>query len=123
MGSVMDHIECPNCKQEATLDFYYNTGEEYILCTHCGYHKAVYIDTQDDYPDIAKARWITEELTNPYGIYKLKHIDDKFTKLGSLEDEQHWIDFVSEIMSDKDGIEFFTLSRLVDDKIETTTII
>ena len=123
MGSVIEHIDCPNCKQEATLDFYYNTGEEYILCTHCGYHKAVYIDTQDDYPDIAKARWITEELTNPYGIYKLKHIDDKFTKLGSLEDEQHWIDFVSEIMSDKDGIEFFTLSRLVDDKIETTTII
>ena len=34
MGSVIDYIECPNCKGEdaAVSDYYYKTGEEYIFC-------------------------------------------------------------------------------------------
>ena len=40
MGSVIDYIECPNCKQEAFSDFYYKTGEDYINCGSCGYHYA-----------------------------------------------------------------------------------
>ena len=39
MGSVLDHIECPECKcEEATHDFYYKSGEEYVNCPRCGYH-------------------------------------------------------------------------------------
>lgn len=36
MGSVIDYQECPNCKMEAAMDFYYKTGEEYMNCPHCG---------------------------------------------------------------------------------------
>jgi uncharacterized Zn finger protein len=36
MGSVLDYIECPNCKLEAMDDFYYKTGEEYVNCGNCG---------------------------------------------------------------------------------------
>ena len=123
MGSVIEHIDCPHCGQEATLDFYYKTGEEFILCTNCGYHKSSYLDKSEDYEDISEAKWVTEELTNPYGIYKIKYKADVFTKLGSLEDEQHWTDFVSEVMGDKDHIEFFTLNRYVNGQIETPNII
>lgn len=39
MGSVLDLIECPECKcEEATHDFYYKSGEEYVNCPQCGYH-------------------------------------------------------------------------------------
>lgn len=123
MGSVLEEIECPNCKLEATLDFYYKTGEEFIICRHCGYHKSHYLDRSDDYEDVSEPKWVTEELKNPYGVYRLKYKQDAFTKLGSLENEQHWTDFVSEVMSDKEDIEFFTLSRLINNQIETTTII
>jgi uncharacterized Zn finger protein len=37
MGSVIDYIECPNCKSEMTCEFYYKTCEEYKSCTECGY--------------------------------------------------------------------------------------
>lgn len=123
MGSVIQEIDCPHCKQEATLDSWYKTGEEFILCTNCGYHRSYYIDRGDDYEDVSEPKWVTEELTNPYGIYKIKYKADIFTKLGSLEDEQHWTDFVSEVMGDKDHIEFFTLNRYVNGQIETTNII
>ena len=47
MGSVIDYIECPNCKQEAYSDFYYKTGEEYINCRSCGYHRSATIVNRD----------------------------------------------------------------------------
>ena len=47
MGSVIDHIECPNCKQEAYSDFYYKTGEEYVNCNNCGYHRSATIVNRD----------------------------------------------------------------------------
>ena len=39
MGSVVEHIDCPECKcKEATNDYYYKSGEEYVNCPQCGYH-------------------------------------------------------------------------------------
>jgi hypothetical protein len=38
MGSVIDAIECPNCKYEnASIETYYKTGNEEIFCERCGY--------------------------------------------------------------------------------------
>lgn len=123
MGSVIDYIDCPHCSQEATLDFYYKTGEEYIICTNCGYNRAYYISRKNDYEDVSEPVWITEELKNPYGIYKLRYKGEVATKLGSLENEDHWVNFVSDVMQDKDKIEMFTLNRFINNQIETTTII
>ena len=47
MGSVLDFIECPNCKHEASDDFYYKTGEEYVNCGNCGYHRSATIVNRD----------------------------------------------------------------------------
>lgn len=38
MGSVIDYVECPQCKCTAYSDFYYKTGQEYIYCFSCGYY-------------------------------------------------------------------------------------
>ena len=38
MGSVVEHVDCPECKcEEATNDYYYKSGEEYVNCPRCGY--------------------------------------------------------------------------------------
>ena len=44
MGSVIDYIECPHCGQEAYIDFYYKTGEEYINCNKCGYQENIFVE-------------------------------------------------------------------------------
>ena len=57
MGSVIDYIECPNCKQEAFSDFYYKTGEDYINCGNCGYHYAQTLKRDED------GKFVTEDGT------------------------------------------------------------
>ena len=60
MGSVIDYIECPNCKAEAYSDFYYKTGEEYINCNNCGYHYSATYKRDDD------GEFVTQDGTNNY---------------------------------------------------------
>ena len=60
MGSVIDYIECPNCKQEAFSDFYYKTGEDYINCSNCGYHYAQTLKRDED------GKFVTEDGTDNY---------------------------------------------------------
>ncbi len=45
MGSVLSEINCPKCGFErATRDYYYKSGEEFVLCYQCGYHSDILID-------------------------------------------------------------------------------
>ena len=123
MGSVLEEIDCPHCSNEATLDFYYKTGEEYIMCNHCGYYRAQYIDRSDDYEDVSEPKWITDELKNPYGVYRIQLIDHPGYQIGSLENEKHWIEFVADTMQHKDQIKSFTLNRFINNRLEKTIII
>ena len=39
MGSTIDEIKCPQCKQpHAYYELYYKSGEEIIFCDKCGFH-------------------------------------------------------------------------------------
>lgn len=41
MGSVLSEIKCPECGYEnACIDFYYKSGEEYVWCNRCGYYSS-----------------------------------------------------------------------------------
>ncbi len=76
MGSVLDYIACPNCKTEAFVDYYYKTGEEYINCANCGYHKSVTIINRDKRLDeLVDSDWEVKELKNPYGAYRFKYYE------------------------------------------------
>jgi Zn ribbon nucleic-acid-binding protein len=90
MGSVIDYIECPNCKHEAALDFYYKTGEEYTSCNYCGYHKSITIINRDkDLNKLTQEDFQVVELRNPYGSYRIKYEDSVAYLCGSLENEDH----------------------------------
>lgn len=123
MGSVIDYIECPNCKHEAYSDFYYRTGEEYINCQNCGYHYSVtIIDRDKSLDELTEDDYEIKELKNPYGAYRVKHYDWIGTECGSIESESIFNLMKSEAEK-HDDIEYFTVSRFVDGEIKVEHII
>ena len=123
MGSVISYIECPNCKNEASDDFYYKTGEEYINCNNCGYHRSATIINRDKkLSELTQEDWKIDELKNPYGAYKLKLYHNIGTQCGSLENEEQYNNFKTANEVDVE-IEYCTVSRLIDGEIVTEVII
>ena len=123
MGSVLDFIECPNCKHEASDDFYYKTGEEYVNCGNCGYHRSATIVNRDKkLSELTEDDWKVEELKNPYGAYRLKVYHSVATQCGSLENEEQYNEFKLQLEGDVE-IEFCSVSRFVDGEIKVEMII
>ena len=123
MGSVIDYIECPNCKQEAFCDFYYKTGEEYVSCNNCGYHKSITIINRDKkLSELTQDDWKVDELKNPYGAYRLKVYHNPGFQCGSLENEEQYNNFKTANEVDVE-IEFCSISRLIEGEIVTEVII
>lgn len=117
MGSVIDYIECPNCKHEASDDFYYKTGEEYINCNNCGYHRSATIINRDkNLNELTDSDWNIEELKNPYGAYRLKVYHSVATQCGSLKNEEQYNELKKNIEADVE-IEYCSVSRFIDNKI------
>ena len=117
MGSVLDYIECPNCKSEASSDFYYKTGEEYVNCSNCGYHRSATIINRDKHlNELTDSDWNIEELKNPFGAYRLKVYHSVATQCGSLENEEQYNELKKNIEADVE-IEYCSVSRFIDNKI------
>ena len=132
MGSVIDYIECPNCKQVACSDFYYKTGEEYINCNSCGYHysqtfkrdengKFITEDGTDNY-NFDNLIYEVSELKNPFGSYRLKVYQLMSTQCGSFENVDQYNEFKKNIENDVE-IEFCSVSSFVDGKIKVEVLI
>jgi hypothetical protein len=135
MGSVVDFIECPNCKTEESyaVDYYYKTGEEYGLCGECGYHeshhykrdsegKLLMVDPEKGY---AFENLIAESIVidKPYAAYYVE--GEIGGQLGSLEKEEDYDKFCSEIVSlSNQPHEFIraTVSRFVDNEIRKEVV-
>ena len=132
MGSVIDYIECPNCKEEAFSDYYYKTGEEYINCSSCGYHYSYIIKRDDEgkmikideSKDFAIDNVVREEkeLKKPYGAYRIKHYDSVATQCGSLSNESEYNDLVKNIKDNDSLIESASVSKLINENIITETL-
>ena len=132
MGSVIDNIECPNCKQEAFSDFYYKTGEEYIGCNNCGYHRSAFYKRDSDGKLLTKDGsenynfenliLETDTLENPYGSYRIKTYNSPATQCGSLENEDQY-NKLKEIIQEDVEIEFCSVSRFVDGEIKVEVLI
>ena len=125
MGSVIDYIECPNCKSEAYSDFYYKTGEEYIGCSSCGYHRSIFIKeksrgkllkelTDDDFEIV--------EVKNPYGHYMVKPKDSVIRECGTLATEEEAKDFIEQMKSNK-YVDTAQISRFIDGEIKVIEVV
>ena len=101
MGSVLDYIECPHCKGEASTDFYYKTGEEYITCTNCGYYYHYQmIDRSKSVWD--ENNWSTEVCATPYGSCGIRTYGSHGTQYGTLKNEQEYISFKLSMFDNQD---------------------
>ena len=132
MGSVIDYIECTNCKHEAFSDFYYKTGEQYVSCNNCGYHysqtfqrdgtgRFITKDGSDDY-HFENLIMNVSELKNPYGAYRIKTYHSPATQCGSFENEEQYNEFKKSITDDV-KIEYATVSRFINEEIVVETVI
>ena len=123
MGSVLDYIECPNCKSEAMCDFYYKTGEEYTNCGNCGYHRSAVIRNREKRLDLLTDKdWKITELKKPYGAYRLKTYNSIATQCGSLPNKKAY-DQLKENIKDDVEIEFCVVSRYIRGKHVTEMIV
>ena len=123
MGSVLDFIECPNCKHEASDDFYYKTGEEYIFCQNCGYHRSATIINRDKpLNELTNADWEIRENKNPFGAYRVSARGSIGYHCGSLSSEQEYNDLKVDMLKDAD-IDYVSISRFVDGEIKEEVLI
>jgi Zn ribbon nucleic-acid-binding protein len=127
MASVLDYIECPNCKHEASDDFYYKTGEEYVNCSSCGYHySATIINRDKKLSELTESDWKIEEFKNPYGSYRISCYNSPGYTCGSLENEEQLNKLKQQLEESIHvgvEVEYFTISRFVDGEIKVETII
>ena len=123
MGSVIDYVECVNCKSEAMSDYYYKTGEEYMNCGSCGYHfSATIINREKRLYLLDESDWEIKELKKPYGAYRIKTHQSIATQCGSLSNKKEYNQLIKAIKDDVD-VEFCSISRFTKGKIVTETII
>jgi hypothetical protein len=114
MASVIDYIECTNCKTEAYSDFYYKTGEEYINCNNCGYHYSATIKNRNKkLSELTESDWEITELKNPYGAFRYKMSGEVSTICGTLTSAEDADRFRAEMKLEYQGhVEFAQISRL-----------
>lgn len=125
MGSVIDYIECTNCKTDAYSDFYYKTGEEYINCNNCGYHYSATIKNRDKkLTELTEDDWEIDELKDPYGAFRYKMAGEIGTTCGSLTTAEDADKFRVEMKLEyQDQVEFAQISRLVGDEIVVEDVV
>ena len=126
MGSVTDSIECPNCKRNAMVDYYYKTGEEYVNCNQCGYFFSNAYKRDDEGEFVTKDgtnnysfdNLIAEvkELKNPLGAYMLKIKGSLGYQGGAFETQEQMDGLIEKVLGDE-SVESFVISRLVGETI------
>lgn len=125
MGSVIDYIECPNCKSpDCYDDFYYKTGEEYVHCSDCGYTKSVTIKNRDKkLAELTEEDWELNEVQNPWGCYRIKEIGNVGFTCGTLLTEKEYNEVFDKVQEHLDSVDEFSLSRFTDGKIVRTMVV
>lgn len=125
MGSVIDCIDCPNCKSpDCHNDFYYKTGEEYTFCSDCGYSKQIHIVNRDKpLSELTEEDWRNDEVENPWGSYKIKEIGMVGWTVGTLVNEEDYNFVFQKVNENLESIDEFTISRFIDGKIVRTMVV
>lgn len=129
MGSVIDYIECPNCKQpDCHNELYYKSGEEYTFCDKCGYiHEHHYkrdekgkLITKDGTDSLKFTNLIMVDkfIDKPFGVYTAKG-EGAVSTVGVIETEEDYKEFLESIEEVKKNKEkaSITFSRFVNNKI------
>lgn len=127
MAKVTDKLSCVVCGNEAMSEFNHSTGEEFVHCTQCGYHRRFYITNWFAKSESTPEKpWVPEyeifECKEPFGSFDVRYKDGN-GECGTFiekENEEEFLDQVEELL---DLIESATISKLVDGKIVVTKVV
>jgi Zn ribbon nucleic-acid-binding protein len=125
MGSIVDYIECPNCKTEDIMnEFWYKTAEESIFCSKCGYSKKAFIKNRDKkLTELTDEDWDMGEVKNPYGAFRMLGTDNNWIA-GTLETEEDLLMMQNKIQEENlVNIKKFIVSRFIDGEIKEIELI
>ena len=128
-GTGGNKFQCSRCKSNlGDRVFYQTTGEGYIRCFECGYHRDLYFKRDDagnlirknDTKDFTYNNLILEEAIseNPFGILNIKYIDKSWSPriLEKKTDYEKAVLKVSSELKQKHEIKKAEISRFVDGK-------
>ena len=123
MGTISDVLACIVCNSEAITEFNYKTGEEFVHCKECGYHRRFYIT---NWSEQGSEGWTPEyeifECKEPFGAFEVRY-KNGMGECGSFiekENEEEFMDQVEELI---DEIESATIKKYVDGKLETIVVV
>ena len=70
MASILCDVKCPCCEWSVLEDYYYKTGERYIICSRCGldYKRLLYHTDEKGFE-------YREEINGGHGVFVLKKKD------------------------------------------------
>lgn len=126
MESVVDNIECPDCGSEAFNEFYYESGEEFITCIHCGYSRRFFIANLDEKGVKSEFEWLPDyklEELHGYGAYKIKVKGASAYECGSFGEPSAEQEFVRLIEESKDKLAHAEYTTFKDGTLAKTIII
>lgn len=124
MGSVIDFIECPNCKHEATEDYYYRTGECYTFCRNCGYSHTERIKNRDKkLNELKEEDWDIVTVDKPYGAYIIEMKDSPSNLIGTLINEEHFNEICNNVHAFIGEVKSFQINQFIDGEVRNTLIL
>lgn len=115
MGSIMSEIECPNCGLDAVEDYYYKTGEQYVICQKCGYnYRAEIKDWKDGEPV-----WVETEIKEPACSWREEFEKGAIVGGMSKEEYQATMDQIQEYLEEAEarGVKKIVVSKVVLGKL------
>ncbi len=120
MESYADYIECVKCGSEAYQEFNLSTGEESIMCPHCGYNrKFTIVSTEDTFSfpifDLQES--------GGFGAYKVRHKDSVGHEIGSFTEPASEQEFIRLIEENKDKVDHAEYTTFVDGHLTNVVLI
>lgn len=123
MEPVTDYLECPNCGHESYQEFRPHTGEEFIMCPHCGYHREFSIvniseqGTEGWFPQFDLKEF------GGIGAYKVRHKGAIGHEVGSFTEPASRDEFIRLIDENREKVEHAQYSMLIDGILQTVVLI
>ena len=123
MAEVIDEIDCVVCNSNAIHEFNYKTGEEFIHCKECGYHRRMYITNWDEQ---GSPNWSAEyeifECKEPFGAFEVRY-KNGLGECGTFIEKENEEEFLDQVDTLKDEIESATIKKYVGGCFETRVVV
>lgn len=123
MGSVVDYIQCPDCGEEAHSEFWYKTGEETIMCLHCGYSRKFLITNLEDRTNDDWTPKFELEENHGCGSYKVRQKGQLHYECGAFVNEEGPKEFIRLVRERENDIEHAEYTTFVNKTLSRVVLV